>query len=213
MTSPRILQDHLAANGLDATLPCAAAVGANFKLHLNSALVAFSPFAHHDVLRKTAIFFNDRHPHTTVQCLGWLDGEILATQLPGAVPKFVDQRHRRARLRLLRHHRGRLPARTTGSSRAAATAASRPPTTASTGCRRPRPSIPRRDRRLHPPPAARRPRRGRPLSRPRRQRPCAGLHGDRHRSADERGRSRTARCTAWKGSTSATAACCRAPAG
>ena len=24
-----------------------------------------------------------------MQCLGWLDGEILATQLPGAVPKFV----------------------------------------------------------------------------------------------------------------------------
>jgi GMC oxidoreductase len=89
MTSPRILQDHLAANGLDATLPCAGMVGANFKLHLNSALVAFSPFTHHDVLRKTAIFFNDRYPHTTVQCLGWLDGEILATQLPGAVPKFV----------------------------------------------------------------------------------------------------------------------------
>jgi choline dehydrogenase-like flavoprotein len=89
MTSPRILQDHLAGSGLDATLPSAAMVGANFKLHLNSALVAFSPFAHHDVLRKTAIFFNDRYPHTTVQCLGWLDGEILATQLPGAVPKFV----------------------------------------------------------------------------------------------------------------------------
>jgi choline dehydrogenase-like flavoprotein len=89
MTSPRILQDHLAGSGLDATLPCAAMIGANFKLHLNSALVAFSPFSHHDVLRKTAIFFNDRYPHTTVQCLGWLDGEILATQLPGAVPKFV----------------------------------------------------------------------------------------------------------------------------
>jgi choline dehydrogenase-like flavoprotein len=89
MTSPRILQDHLDASGLRVTLPCAAAVGANFKLHLNSALVAFSPFTHHDVLRKTAIFFNERYPHTTVQCLGWLDGEILATQLPGAVPKFV----------------------------------------------------------------------------------------------------------------------------
>jgi choline dehydrogenase-like flavoprotein len=89
MTSPRILQDHMAAGGLEAILPCAAMVGANFKLHLNSALVAFSPFSHHDVLRKTAIFFNDRYPHTTVQCLGWLDGEILATQLPGAVPKFV----------------------------------------------------------------------------------------------------------------------------
>jgi choline dehydrogenase-like flavoprotein len=89
MTSPRILQDHLAGSGLDATLPCAAMIGANFKLHLNSALVAFSPFSHHDVLRKTAIFLNERYPHTTVQCLGWLDGEILATQLPGAVPKFV----------------------------------------------------------------------------------------------------------------------------
>jgi hypothetical protein len=41
--------------------------------------VAFSPFVHHDVLRKTAIFFNDEFPHTTVQCLGWLDGEIMAT--------------------------------------------------------------------------------------------------------------------------------------
>ena len=41
------------------------------------------------MLRKTAIFLNERYPHTTVQCLGWLDGEILATQLPGAVPKFV----------------------------------------------------------------------------------------------------------------------------
>ncbi len=89
MTSPRILQDHLNATGLAATLPCAATVGANFKLHLNSALVAFSPFSHHDILRKTAIFFNERYPHTTVQCLGWLDGEILATQLPNAVPKFV----------------------------------------------------------------------------------------------------------------------------
>jgi len=89
MTSPRILQDHLATSGLEATLPCAAMVGANFKLHLNSALVAFSPFAQHDVLRKTAIFLNERYPHTTVQCLGWLDGEILATQLPGAVLKFV----------------------------------------------------------------------------------------------------------------------------
>jgi choline dehydrogenase-like flavoprotein len=64
-------------------------VGANFKLHLNSALMAFSPFTDHDVLRKTAIFFNDRHPHTTVQCLGWMDGVIIATQIPSAVPKFV----------------------------------------------------------------------------------------------------------------------------
>ena len=67
----------------------AARSGANFKLHINSALLAFSPFSHHDVLRKTAIFLNDAHPHTTVQCLGWLDGDLLATQLPAAVPKFL----------------------------------------------------------------------------------------------------------------------------
>lgn len=89
MTSPRILQDYMEHTGLDDKLPSAPVVGANFKLHINSALVAFSPFEHHDVLRKTAVFFNDKFPHTTIQCLGWLDGEIMATQLPAAVPKFV----------------------------------------------------------------------------------------------------------------------------
>ena len=64
-------------------------VGANFKFHINSALLALSPFERHDALRKTAIFFNDAYPHSNVQCLGWMDGDILATQLPAAVPKFV----------------------------------------------------------------------------------------------------------------------------
>ncbi len=89
MTSPRILQDHMAATGLG--LPSASAVGANFKFHVNSALLAISPFRHHDVLRKTAIFTNDAFPHSTVQCLGWMDGEILATQLPAAVPWFLSK--------------------------------------------------------------------------------------------------------------------------
>ena len=89
MTSPRLLQDYLVQSGLNKRLPSASLVGANFKLHLNSALLAFSPFKNHDVLRKTAIFFNQSFPHSTVQCLGWLDGDILATQLPAAVPKFV----------------------------------------------------------------------------------------------------------------------------
>ena len=89
MTSPRLLQDYLEQTGLDRKLPSAPVVGANFKLHLNSAMLAFQPFTHHDVLRKTAMFLNDKFPHTTVQCLGWMDGEILSTQLPAAVPKFV----------------------------------------------------------------------------------------------------------------------------
>ena len=71
-------------------MPSADLIGANFKFHLNSAILGVSPFQMHDVLRKTAIFFNDAFPHSTVQCLGWMDGEILATQLPGAVPDFVS---------------------------------------------------------------------------------------------------------------------------
>lgn len=89
MTTPRIVQDHARANWLGRQLPNTALIGANFKMHINSALLGFSAFKKQDVLRKTAIFFNDRFPHSTVQCLGWLDGEILATQLPAAVPRFV----------------------------------------------------------------------------------------------------------------------------
>ena len=89
MTSPRILQDHLNETGLADSLPCAPMVGANFKLHINSAILGFSPFTNQDVLRKTAILFNDEFPHSTIQCLGWIDGDILGAQLPAAVPKFV----------------------------------------------------------------------------------------------------------------------------
>jgi choline dehydrogenase-like flavoprotein len=53
-------------------------------------LIAVSAFRDQDVLRKTAIFFNDRYPHSTVQCLGWLDGQLLATQLPAATPEFFS---------------------------------------------------------------------------------------------------------------------------
>lgn len=89
MSSPRILQKHLQQNGLDNTLPSAPLVGAHFKLHINSALLGFSLFPQRDVLRKTAIFFNDAFPHSSVQCLGWMDGEILSTQLPLWLPAFV----------------------------------------------------------------------------------------------------------------------------
>ena len=91
MSTPRILQRYFVDTVAAAALPCAKNVGAYFKLHLNSALLAFSPFRRHDVLRKTAIFFNERFPHSTVQCLGWLDGEMLGTQLPSAIPKFITR--------------------------------------------------------------------------------------------------------------------------
>ncbi|MFO1128256.1 MAG: GMC family oxidoreductase [Rhodospirillales bacterium] len=89
MSSPRLLEDYLNETGLGSRLPAAAMVGANFKFHINSALLGFSVFKDEDVLRKTAIFYNDAFPHSTVQCLGWIDGDILGAQLPAAVPQFV----------------------------------------------------------------------------------------------------------------------------
>ncbi len=89
MSSPRILQKYLQQSGLDKTLPSAPLVGAYFKLHINSALLGFSLFPQRDVLRKTAIIFNEKFPHSTVQCLGWMDGEILSTQLPLWLPTSV----------------------------------------------------------------------------------------------------------------------------
>ncbi|MDT8383247.1 MAG: GMC family oxidoreductase [Gammaproteobacteria bacterium] len=91
MSSPRLLQAYFSHTGLEATLPSARQAGAHFKMHVNSALLAFAPRKFRDALRKTAIFFNDAFPHSSVQPLGWLDGEILATQLPGFVPGFVTK--------------------------------------------------------------------------------------------------------------------------
>jgi len=89
MTSPLILQDHLHASGL--MLPCGDLLGANFKMHINSAVLGFSPFTDHDMLRKTAVLYNDRFPHSSVQCLGWIDAELLATQAPPEMPGFLDK--------------------------------------------------------------------------------------------------------------------------
>ncbi len=90
MSSPRLLQDHLTATGLNEQLPSANVVGANFKLHINSAILGVGLFKRHDVLRKTAILYNDAFPHSTIQCLGWMDGEMIAAQLPAAVPQFAS---------------------------------------------------------------------------------------------------------------------------
>ena len=89
MSSPRILQDHLHASGF--ALECGDLLGANFKMHINSAVLGFSPFVDHDVLRKTAVLYNDRFPHSSMQCLGWIDAELLAAQAPPEVPSFMDK--------------------------------------------------------------------------------------------------------------------------
>jgi choline dehydrogenase-like flavoprotein len=83
--SPRILQHYLQQQGLVMKL-----AGKNYKCHLNSALLALSPARKTDQLRKTLLLLNAQHPHSSIQTLGWLDGEILSTQLPDWIPAWLS---------------------------------------------------------------------------------------------------------------------------
>ena len=96
--SPRLLQSYLASNGLAERLPCARAVGRNYKHHRLSAMLAFSATPKTDLLRKTLLLLNERLPHSSIQPLGF-DGELLSTLIPGFVPRGFARAlgHRAAR--------------------------------------------------------------------------------------------------------------------
>ena len=85
--SPRLLQGYLETTGLAERLPCAGAVGRNYKCHLLSAVLAFSATPKTDLLRKTLLLLNERLPHSSIQPLGF-DGELLSTLIPGFVPRW-----------------------------------------------------------------------------------------------------------------------------
>lgn len=87
--SPRLLQGYLATTGLADRLPGAALAGCYYKCHLNTALLAVSPAVKTDLLRKTVLFLDERFPHSSVQTLGWMDGEIVAAQLPPFAPRWL----------------------------------------------------------------------------------------------------------------------------
>ncbi len=84
--SPRLLSRYLAASGLGAALPAAGHVGRQLKLHLLTAMVAVSFGVKTDLIRKTAVLFNGRFAHSSVQPLGF-DDELIATLIPGFVPR------------------------------------------------------------------------------------------------------------------------------
>jgi choline dehydrogenase-like flavoprotein len=86
--SPRLLQRYLAGTGLDRELPAASQVGRNLKLHLLTAMVALSPSIKTDAIRKTRVLLHDRHPHSTVQPLGF-DGDLISTLVPRFVPRAL----------------------------------------------------------------------------------------------------------------------------
>lgn len=86
--SPRLLGRHLNASGLAASLPAAAHVGHNLKLHLLTALIAVGVHRQDDLLRKTRLLRHEHYPHSSAQPLGF-DGELISTLVPGFVPRAL----------------------------------------------------------------------------------------------------------------------------
>ncbi len=82
--SPRILHEYFQQTGQQNSL-----IGCFYKCHLNSVVLAFSLSRKTDQLRKTLLLLNKHYPHSSAQTLGWLDGELLATQLPAWIPKCL----------------------------------------------------------------------------------------------------------------------------
>jgi choline dehydrogenase-like flavoprotein len=96
MHSPRLLQDYFNASGLTASLPCARQVGQNFKRHILTAMLAFSRSSKTDKLRKTTAWFNNQHPHSSVQPLGFSE-DVLISLIPDIIPRwFAKQLGKRA---------------------------------------------------------------------------------------------------------------------
>lgn len=89
LSSPRLLQAHLHATGLETVLPAAQSVGRNYKSHLLTAVVGWSPRRKTDRLRKTVVMTSEAFAHSSVQPLGATDGEIVATELPAFMPRWV----------------------------------------------------------------------------------------------------------------------------
>jgi choline dehydrogenase-like flavoprotein len=84
--SPRLVQRYLENTGLDTRLPAYRSVGRYYKSHIKTFLIAWSRPRKTDLLRKTVLITHPAFPHSSLQTLGWLDGPILAAQLPPRVP-------------------------------------------------------------------------------------------------------------------------------
>ena len=89
LSSPRLVQQYLEKSGLASTLPSAASVGRNYKSHLLTAVIAWSPTRKRDLLRKTLLLTHEAFLHSSAQPLGATDGEIVAAELPAYTPSWA----------------------------------------------------------------------------------------------------------------------------
>jgi choline dehydrogenase-like flavoprotein len=87
--SPRLLQRYVESAELAKTLACYSQIGRNYKFHLLTAMLMMTSKPQTDVLRKTTVLLHDALPHSSVQPLGWMDGTLLAPELPSLVPTWL----------------------------------------------------------------------------------------------------------------------------
>lgn len=87
--SPRILQRFMEINGLADKLPCYKHIGRNYKFHILTAMLMLTWRPQRDLLRKTTLLTHEQLPHSSVQPLGWLDGALLAPELPNLAPRWL----------------------------------------------------------------------------------------------------------------------------
>jgi choline dehydrogenase-like flavoprotein len=91
LNSPRLLAQYCTGTALERKLESYHNIGRNYKTHLNSALVTLSPSRKTDIIRKTLLLVSKKFPHSSVQNTGWLDGDIVKTQLPSFVPHWFAE--------------------------------------------------------------------------------------------------------------------------
>ena len=116
LSSPRLLQGYLATAGLAGSLPSASSVGRNYKSHLLTAVVGWSPSRKHDRLRKTVVMTHDRFPafeRAAARRDGRHDRRDRIAGLRTALDRQFDWR---SRLRLLPADGRRLASRQSRSS-------------------------------------------------------------------------------------------------
>lgn len=88
--SPRLLARYISEQALSTILLVSNQVGRNYKCHLNTALMAISAKTKTDVLRKTTLFLSAVFPHSSMQTLGWIDGEIIGLEAPHWSPRWLN---------------------------------------------------------------------------------------------------------------------------
>ncbi len=87
--SPRLLQRYVRRHGGSVVSPWSEQIGRNYKRHVNSVVLAVSARPITDMLRKTVVLLHPSCPHSSVQTLGWMDGEVLRARLPGLVSQTL----------------------------------------------------------------------------------------------------------------------------